>query len=102
MPKASRVASFIVMWAVEEWKHYYALRDDLAKVQTAMRMREGEESAPDAGRQAPIRPDVAASRRIPAWVLGGGLALALAAGVGIGRWLLVPAQPTPAPVRFKF
>lgn len=31
---------FIVMWAIEEWKHYYALRDYLAKVQTALRMRE--------------------------------------------------------------
>jgi acyl-[acyl-carrier-protein] desaturase len=41
---------FIVMWAIEEWKHYYALRDYLAKVQTAMRMREDEAMAPDAGR----------------------------------------------------
>lgn len=32
---------FIMMWAIEEWKHYYALRDYLAKVQTAL----GESSA---------------------------------------------------------
>ncbi len=32
---------FIMMWAVEEWKHYYALRDYLAKVQTALQMRDG-------------------------------------------------------------
>jgi acyl-[acyl-carrier-protein] desaturase len=29
----------IVMWAIEEWKHYYALRDYLAKVQTALALR---------------------------------------------------------------
>jgi len=32
---------FIVMWAIEEWKHYYALRDYLAKVQTALRLADG-------------------------------------------------------------
>ena len=58
-------------------------------------------AAPGAGRLAPILHDVAASRRIPVWMLGAGLALALAAGVGIGRWLLVPAQLAPAPVRFE-
>lgn len=31
---------FIMMWAIEEWKHYYALRDYLAKVQTALRTRD--------------------------------------------------------------
>ena len=34
-------------------------------------------------------------------MLGGGLALALAAGVGVGRWLLVPAQTAPTSVRFE-
>jgi eukaryotic-like serine/threonine-protein kinase len=70
--------------------------------------REGSEAAaleaaaaPDAGRQALPLQDVAASRRIPGWMLGGGLVLALAAGVGIGRWLLVPAQTTPTSVRFR-
>ena len=58
-------------------------------------------AAPDAGRQAPSLQGVAVSRRIPGWILGGGLALALAAGVGMGRWLLVPAQTTPTPVRFE-
>lgn len=37
---------FVMMWAVEEWKHYYALRDYLAKVQTAVRVRD---SAADNG-----------------------------------------------------
>lgn len=27
---------FIMMWAIEEWKHYYVLREYLAKVQTAL------------------------------------------------------------------
>ena len=43
---------FIMMWAVEEWKHYYALRDYLSKVQTAIRTR--DEPAADAG-EAPRR-----------------------------------------------
>lgn len=30
------VCDFIMMWGIEEWKHYYALRDYLAKVQTAL------------------------------------------------------------------
>ncbi len=31
---------FIMMWAIEEWKHYYVLRDYLAKVQTALQTQE--------------------------------------------------------------
>ena len=31
---------FIMMWAIEEWKHYYALRDYVAKVRTALEMRD--------------------------------------------------------------
>ena len=57
--------------------------------------------APDGVGQAPALHAAAASRRIPVWMLGGGLALALAAGIGMGRWLLVPAQPAPRPVRFE-
>ena len=30
---------FIMMWAVEEWKHYYALRDYLAKAKVALEER---------------------------------------------------------------
>lgn len=33
---------FIIMWAIEEWKHYYALRDYLAKVHTALALRSAE------------------------------------------------------------
>ena len=33
------VCDFIVMWGMEEWKHYYALRDYLTKVQTALEAR---------------------------------------------------------------
>lgn len=32
---------FIMMWAVEEWKHYYALRDYLAKVRVALHESNG-------------------------------------------------------------
>jgi len=34
------VCDFIMMWAIEEWKHYYALRDYIAKVRTALAARE--------------------------------------------------------------
>ena len=44
---------FIMMWAVEEWKHYYALRDYLAKARVALQERS---TAPDGG------PDAAARR----------------------------------------
>ncbi len=33
------VCDFIMMWGIEEWKHYYALRDYLTKVQTAIAAR---------------------------------------------------------------
>jgi hypothetical protein len=31
---------FLMIWGIEEWKHYYALYDYLTKVQTALRARE--------------------------------------------------------------
>lgn len=34
------VCDFLMMWAVEEWKHYYALRDYLGKVKTALDLRQ--------------------------------------------------------------
>jgi hypothetical protein len=33
------VCDFIMMWGIEEWKHYYALRDYLTKVKTALEAR---------------------------------------------------------------
>ena len=33
------VCDFVMMWAIEEWKHYYALREYLTKVQTAIEAR---------------------------------------------------------------
>jgi len=33
------VCDFIMMWAIEEWKHYYALRDYLTKVRIAIEAR---------------------------------------------------------------
>ena len=30
------VCDFVMMWAIEEWKHYYALREYLSKVQIAV------------------------------------------------------------------
>ncbi|MHB8683035.1 MAG: acyl-ACP desaturase [Dehalococcoidia bacterium] len=35
------VCDFIMMWGIEEWKHYYALRDYLTKVRTAIAAKEG-------------------------------------------------------------
>ena len=58
-------------------------------------------AAPDAGRLAPTLHVVVTPRRIPGWMMGAGVALALAAGVAMGRWLLVPARTTPTPVRFE-
>ncbi|HET6615547.1 MAG TPA: acyl-ACP desaturase [Dehalococcoidia bacterium] len=48
---------FIMMWAVEEWKHYYALRDYLAKARVALQERDAAHDAgPDAGaRRARLR-----------------------------------------------
>ncbi len=34
------VCDFIMMWGIEEWKHYYALRDYCVKVRTALAARE--------------------------------------------------------------
>ena len=33
------VCDFIMMWGIEEWKHYYALRDYLTKVKAALEAR---------------------------------------------------------------
>ncbi|MEX0750384.1 MAG: acyl-ACP desaturase [Dehalococcoidia bacterium] len=37
---------FIMMWAVEEWKHYYALRDYLAKARVALHESNATNGAP--------------------------------------------------------
>jgi serine/threonine protein kinase len=58
-------------------------------------------AAPDARRPPIGIAAVAPSRRPPAWMLGTALALALAAGIGVGRWLLVPDPAAPTPVRFE-
>jgi hypothetical protein len=34
------VCDFIMMWGIEEWKHYYALRDYIVKLRTALTARE--------------------------------------------------------------
>jgi hypothetical protein len=34
------VCDFLMMWGIEEWKHYYALYDYLMKVRTALAVRE--------------------------------------------------------------
>jgi uncharacterized protein (TIGR04206 family) len=36
------VCDFIMMWGMEEWKHYYALRDYLSKVRIAVEARRAE------------------------------------------------------------
>jgi hypothetical protein len=41
------VCDFIMMWGIEEWKHYYALRDYLTKVRTAIAAG-GASGAPNA------------------------------------------------------
>ncbi|MDP9238315.1 MAG: acyl-ACP desaturase [Chloroflexota bacterium] len=33
------VCDFVMMWAIEEWKHYYALREYLTKLQVALKAR---------------------------------------------------------------
>ena len=43
------VCDFLMMWGIEEWKHYYALYDYLTKVQTALAAREPRT---DAGAQS--------------------------------------------------
>lgn len=59
-------------------------------------------AAPDARRPPTIASGIVApARRTPAWMLGAGLALALAAGIAVGRWLLVPDPVVPTPVRFE-
>lgn len=40
---------FIMMWAVEEWKHYYALRDYLAKARVALQERAAPGNGPHGG-----------------------------------------------------
>lgn len=50
--KDEHACDFVMMWAVEEWKHYYALRDYLAKVQTALQLRT---AASNGGSASPAR-----------------------------------------------
>ncbi len=38
------VCDFVMMWAIEEWKHYYALREYLTKVQVAVEARKSAEA----------------------------------------------------------
>ena len=45
------VCDFIMMWGMEEWKHYYALRDYLTKVLVAIEARKRGGSDPAANRQ---------------------------------------------------
>jgi hypothetical protein len=42
---------FIMMWAVEEWKHYYALRDYLAKARVALQERASPNGKDPASRE---------------------------------------------------
>lgn len=52
------VCDFIMMWGIEEWKHYYALRDYILKVRMAVAAKEerlGGGAGDDAGRIAEIR-----------------------------------------------
>lgn len=42
------VCDFLMMWGIEEWKHYYALYDYLTKVQTALAVREQRSPYDDA------------------------------------------------------
>jgi hypothetical protein len=41
------VCDFIMMWGIEEWKHYYALRDYLTKVRIASEARQTESVSAD-------------------------------------------------------
>lgn len=43
------VCDFIMMWGIEEWKHYYALRDYIVKVRTALIAEGGTPPADDDG-----------------------------------------------------
>jgi len=43
------VCDFLMMWGFEEWKHYYALRDYLTKVQTALATSENRGADNGAG-----------------------------------------------------
>jgi hypothetical protein len=42
------VCDFIMMWGIEEWKHYYVLQDYITKVRTALAAREAGVSHRDA------------------------------------------------------
>jgi hypothetical protein len=54
------VCDFVMMWAIEEWRHYYALRDYIQKVRTAIAARSEQRTAApeDAGRMAEIEASV--------------------------------------------
>ena len=45
------VCDFLMMWGVEEWKHYYALRDYLTKVRIAIEARARGLEGADAERE---------------------------------------------------
>lgn len=51
------VCDFIMMWGIEEWKHYYALRDYIVKARTALAAQEERlsSSLDDSGRISEIR-----------------------------------------------
>jgi hypothetical protein len=61
------VCDFVMMWAIEEWKHYYALREYLTKVQIALQARA---SAPEASSSAHVIEIEAAVRRALAEKVG--------------------------------
>jgi hypothetical protein len=56
------VCDFLMMWGIEEWKHYYALYDYLSKVQTALAARDPSTDA-GAGRLEDIKLSVEAVLR---------------------------------------
>jgi|CXWL01.1.fsa_nt_gi hypothetical protein len=52
------VCDFVMMWAIEEWKHYYALADYIAKVRIALAAREAQVSHRDAAEVAEIEASI--------------------------------------------
>ena len=66
------VCDFIMMWGIEEWKHYYVLADYLTKVRTALAARAadgGDVSELAASIRQALGEDVATCAR-PAWRTG--------------------------------
>jgi hypothetical protein len=52
------VCDFIMMWGMEEWKHYYVLADYLTKVRTAFAARDAQVSRHDADAVAAIEASI--------------------------------------------